>query len=383
VDSEIVESRSRRRHHLASVGRQQFGANGYAGRALLDLMRDNRYIIANRDIDGLVCATLLSQATGWKIAAVVWAGRGYLHPEFEDFDELVACGAVGADIYSPRFPSFSNHMQLLGGDWLTDDVAKQDVINEHDREIAQAATQRETYAFAPSIWAGSQAGNWDDADVHSRRYRYPMGSSQFTLALLESLGVGPTFRDLYYSPHLVAHCDGALETAVTAGYNVLPWLDTLAAVAGLGSWTAHIRSALNNGGPDVFARLVRSLHGENAAVAECLTLDWNLSGAGKASVHKAVVAWLIAENGWDDPFLPVPAGYQRGAFRESGLDGYYTYRARKPWREVNLAGDHLVLDAASIQMTPLGTLEAQLAEVRASVHTAAYQRDSVTLLWNG
>lgn len=381
ADSDIVESRSRRRHHLARVGRDHFGPTGQAGQALLDLARDNRYIICNRDIDGLVSSTLLSQATGWKIAAVVWAGQAYLHPVFDTLDELVDCGAVGVDIYSPRFPSISNHMQLLGGAGLTSDHTKRAMIEQHDSELRRLAGERETFAFVPSIWSGSMASVSDDSDVHSRRYRYPLGSAQATLALLESVDRAPKIRDLYYTPYLIAHCDGALETAVTAGYNVLPWFDMLATGAGLGSWTTHIRNSLLAGGPDVFARLVRSLHGENS-VASALTLDWNLKGAGKPAVHRSVVEWLIAENAWDDPFLPVAPAYQKGVVRTTGLAGYYTPRARRAWRTVPLHTDQLVLDQANITSVSAVDLEGKLHEARSSIHTAVYQRDSVSLVWN-
>ncbi len=332
-------------------------------------------MIVNRDIDGLVSALMLSEVTGWKIGAITWAKKILVHPDFADVNDLLSAKPYAVDLYSSQLPSLSNHMQFVGADSLSANANLKDLVRDYDNEVAKRGAHLDTFAFVPSIWAGSQAANPDDTDPKSRRYRYPMGSAQLLLALLESIGEAPTIRDLQYTPTLIAHCDGALETAVTAGYNVLPWIDMLTAAAGIQSWTAHNRSALLSNGPDAYNGLVRSLHAESPDIARDLTLEWNLSGVGDRRVHRNVVEWLMRENGWADPFMPGTGG-------SDGLSFYYTFRARTNWRVFDLIGDYLAVDDSSLISRGAQGVADDLAAALASVNTGAYQRGETTLFWN-
>ena len=109
-----------------------------------------------------------------------------------------------------------------------------------------------------------------------------------------------------------------------------------------------------------------------------MTLEWNLSGADKPAVHKTIVQWLMDENGWDDPFLPVS-----DPGRSTGLDGYYLFGKRRLWLELPLATGALGLSRADLVGVAPTALQQSLKAARSSVHTAVYQRDSVSLLWNG
>ena len=202
-------------------------------------------MVVSADIDGLVSASMLaSVADGWKVVALVAKSqRLYIHPS-------VASGRpddiFGVDVFSPRFDNVSNHIVNFGSKRLQ----IPEVLREFQLWDATIATAARHHLLAvPAIWAGTEASYEDASRPTSAKYKYPFGTAQILLALLEAGGHAPKFYDRHYLPWLVANCDGGISSYITYAFNAGIWWATLAGAVGPASLTEQIYARISTMGP--------------------------------------------------------------------------------------------------------------------------------------
>jgi hypothetical protein len=239
----------------------------------------------------------------------VKSDKVYLHPAV--VSGLSVDDLFGVDVFSTLFPSVSNHVALWGspptattpwgGRALTGGVGATEAARTYDEVVLDRS--RDVLMANPSLWAGIE-GSYPGAAArpHSAMYRYPLGSAQFLLALLEAAGYPPRLFDREYLPWLIANCDGGVDSFEKFHFNAPMWWSCLAAAVGPASLSEHVYQVVRNQRPNEFRDVVNRLRSEDATTAAHLSQDWNLKTQGLNDIAP-VLAWITAISGWRDPVL--------------------------------------------------------------------------------
>lgn len=326
-----------------------------------------RRLIMSGDIDGLIAAFMLTTvAPHWSVVAVVARSQEvWLHPSVAD-DVLIDDTWFGVDVFSTHFDSISNHVALWGRKRLGSSRDALSASNAYDMEI-QRRGQNRLFANA-SLWAGIEASVNTATVSQASRYRYPLGTAQLTLALLEVIGRSPRMFDREYLPWLVANCDGGLESVRAFPSNVPMWWGALAAAVGPASLSEQLYQLAMTQRPTAFIDIVNSLRAEGAgdgdAVAGVLTDDWNIRPVSPDAVQR-VGEWIEALSGWRTPFA---GGSVDDSWTRKPLDGFLVGTSGLPgW------GDPL---------SPIDTFRWGLGQSLEAVHTSfAHFDGSQRLAW--
>jgi len=266
----------------------------------------DRPLIVSGDIDGLVSAGMLAAVAkpGWRaVALVLKSGQVLVHPDHADDLELTDC--FGVDVYSTYFDNVSNHVALWGGKRPDSDQAAFAAAQAYDDEVLRRSG--DTLLASPSLWARIQGSQSGAAGTHdSAGYRYPLGTAQVLLAMLEAVGRSPRMFDREYLPWLIANCDGGLASFARYPHNVPLWWSCLAAAVGPASLSEAIYQTAARQAPIDFVHAVNKLRAETQLVdggpASALNDSWNLQNQDPDSV-RVVVSWISSLSGWPDPFL--------------------------------------------------------------------------------
>lgn len=292
---------ARRRIAIDALGSQLDArdASSAASRLRLALSGAPRPLVISGDIDGVVSAAMLtSVAPGWNVVAILCQSQKLL------VHESVASGRphdiFGLDLFSVEFDNVSNHVVKFGRKRLQREPIRQ-AFNEWDECVQDAASTRRLLAV-PSLWAGTQAC-YEDADhADSAKYKYPLGTAQLLLALLEACGRPPRFYDRHFLPWLIANCDGGISTYQQHAYNAGVWWPTLAAAVGPASLTEQVYQRVATMRPHDFIDAVNRLDRERQAQDQPRWLDddWNLINQSPVTLERAI-GWLCELTGWRDP----------------------------------------------------------------------------------
>jgi len=257
-----------------------------------------RSMLVSHDIDGLVSAAMLgSVAPDFEIVAFVIQSRNWLvHPSVR---ARIPDDAIGVDIFSTQFDNISNHVVKWGTRKITIPEVFE-AFQEWDLAIDVAAQAR---LFAvPSIWANTQGGYEQVGRADSANYKYPLGTAQLLLALLEASGHPPKFYDRTYLPWLVANCDGGVSSFTKYPENVGVWWPVLAGAVGPASLTEQIFRLVESMRPHEFLDAVRRLDRERQARQLPAWLDdsWNLANESLSTLTQTL-QWITELTGWRDP----------------------------------------------------------------------------------
>lgn len=308
VDDERRQTAGRRREHIiATLSRELDPKNPTSAAARFDdLIRTSpsRPMIVSGDIDGLVSAAMLRQAvpTWDAVALIVKSGTVYLHPDVADGLALEDC--FGVDVFSTYIPNVSNHVALWGGKRAGGSAEALAAAQAYDAEVQRRAD--DLLLASPSLWAGIE-GSYGEAGKRpfAAGYRYPLGTAQVLLALLEVIDRSPKLFDRDYLPWLVANCDGGLKTIRDYPHNVPMWWSCLAAAVGPASISEQIYQVAARQRPTEFVDTVNRLRAEghlvDQAPAPHLDDNWNLRTQALSDVAP-VVRWISSLSGWPDPF---------------------------------------------------------------------------------
>jgi hypothetical protein len=256
-----------------------------------------RPIVASGDIDGLVSAAMLgSVARGWEVVAIVTQSSKILvHPSVASGmpDDL-----FGVDLFSTRFDNVSNHIVEFGPKKIQIPEVRQ-AFEAWDTHVHDAYQQR--LLAVPAIWASTKACYEDAGKATSAKYKYPLGTAQLLLALLEAAGYPPRFYDRHYLPWLVANCDGGVDTYYKHAYNASVWWPTLAAAVGPASLSEQVYQRVATMRPHDFIDAVNRLDRERQASRQApwLNDDWNLIDQSVATIERTFT-WLGGLTGWRD-----------------------------------------------------------------------------------
>lgn len=258
-----------------------------------------RVLISNVDIDGLVASMMLSAVTDWKIAALITRSERLLvHPDVPSLSNLIDAGSLfGVDLFSTKFPNVSNHPVFFGTTARTH-ASVRDKLNDFDGAVSVGAAS--VGAINLSVWAGIKA-TFGSKHPTGIPYKYPLGSAQSMLALLEVVGHAPRLYDRQYLPWLIANCDGGLETIRNYPWNVETWWSALAAAVGPHSHSEALYKLVTTQRPTEFIDIDRRLRYDEPDRSAALNSKWNLSSSSNEDLALAV--GLIADlSAWPDPF---------------------------------------------------------------------------------
>lgn len=287
----------RRRIAIEALGRELDASPGSAASRLAGLLGDERQMIVSADIDGLVSAAMLgSVAPRFKIVAFSVRSTSWIvHP---NYITTPPPEPFGVDLFSTRFDNVSNHVVL----WGRKNIQVPEVraaFRRWDDHVMQVAQSR--LLAVPSIWAGTEGG-YEDHSARSSKYKYPLGSAQILLALLEAGGRAPKFFDRTYLPWLIANCDGGISTYTLYADNARVWWPVLAGAIGPGSLTEQVFRTVDQMRPHDFLDAVHRLDRERQAARKSpwLSDKWNLVSQGTPTI-KATLQWLVELTGWRDP----------------------------------------------------------------------------------
>ncbi|TCJ21666.1 hypothetical protein [Nocardioides jejuensis] len=291
----------RRRIAISALARELDGSNPASSAARLSEMLDTpRQMIVSADIDGLVSAAMLaSVAPSWNVVGLVASSSKWLlHPSVSNEPPA---GLVAVDLFSLNHDSISNHVVKYG--------AKRPMLlnlraewQAWDAAVAVAAQKR---LFAvPSIWAGTQGCYDDAAKADSSKWKYPLGTAQILLALLEAADRPPKFFDRHYLPWLVANCDGGVSTYTKYAANARVWWAVMAGAVGPASLTEQVFRLVDGMRPHDFLDTVNALDRERQAsgLDPWLNDDWNLANSQATTIERCL-RWLADLTGWRDPLL--------------------------------------------------------------------------------
>lgn len=256
-----------------------------------------RPMVASADIDGLVSATMLSSVAPWDLVALqIQSTTMLIHPSVATAmpPELVA-----VDLFSVNHDSISNHVVKYGSK-RPRLVGLRAAFQAWDASVDAAG--KTCLHAVPAIWAGTEGAYEDDARPTSSKYKYPFGTAQILLAMLEAVGHPPKFFDRHYLPWLVANCDGGVSTYTKYAWNARVWWPVMAGAVGPASLTEQVFHLVDGMRPHDFADTVNALDRERAASGEPAWLDdsWNLAGFSTATIARAL-RWLCELTGWRDP----------------------------------------------------------------------------------
>jgi hypothetical protein len=267
-----------------------------------------RVLIANVDIDGLVASMMLSAVTGWEIAALTTrSDRILLHPDIPSVSALIDAGSLfGVDLFSPLFPNVSNHPVFFGTTPYTHKSVREK-LNAYDEAVSMSAAG--VAAINLSVWTGIKA-TFGSKHPDGIPYKYPLGSAQSMLAVLEVVGHAPRLYDRQYLPWLIANCDGGLETIRNYPWNVETWWSALAAAVGPHSHSEALYKLVTTQRPTEFIDVDRRLRYDEPERSAALNSKWNLSSSTNEDLILAT--GLIADlSGWPDPFRGGVGGLDR------------------------------------------------------------------------
>ena len=299
-------AQARRRIAIDALGRELDGSNpASAASRLANLVETSqRPMLVSADIDGLVSASMLaSVAKDWDIVAfVAQSQKLYIHPDF--VDERPA-DIFGIDVFSPRFDNVSNHVALFGSKQIQITEVRT-AFTEWDELVVSSGAAR--LLAVPSIWAGTEASYEGSDRPTSAKYKYPLGTAQVLLALLEAGGHAPRFYDRHFLPWLVANCDGGVSTYSEHAYNAGIWWSTLAGAVGPASLTEQVYARVSGMRPHDFIDAVNRLDRERAAQTAWLDDKWNLVDQSRETLGRTL-RWIDELTGWGDPL-------------HGGLDGF-------------------------------------------------------------
>ncbi|MEX0665554.1 MAG: hypothetical protein WD598_12415 [Acidimicrobiia bacterium] len=306
VDQDYRNTASARRAHIIRALTRELDVESATSAAaqMRDLLHGTpRTIVMSGDIDGIVSAMMLAAVSDWRVGAMVVGSERYkLHPQFASATDIVeGSDAFGVDVFSTLFPSASNHPVLWGTRRLGGSAAVGQACAVYDQELKALGAAR---LFAnPSLWVGIEASVTDTAKPASAVYRYPMGTAQFLLALLEAAGRAPRMFDREFLPWLTANCDGGVETIRQYPFNVPMWWSALAAAVGPGSLSEHLYRLVSDQRPNEFVDVDRRLrYEEHERAALALNTKWNLINTNMDTM-KRVIEWITDISGWPDPFI--------------------------------------------------------------------------------
>lgn len=337
-------ARERRALVIDALSRELDPADsGSAVARLAPLLASERTVIANADIDGLVSSMMVGAVADWRIGVLVDKDSYRVHPSLVSAatNDLGSLGGVGIDVYSTRFPNISNHPVLFGG--VPSVQAWGQAISGHDVLVRSSSVEHAV--INPSLWVGVSA-RLGSAHARGFDYKYPLGTAQILLAVLESLGRSPRFFDRQYLPWLVANCDGGIETIRAYAWNAETWWSALAAAVGPASNSESLYRLATTQRPSEFLDADRRLRWEEPERSHYLNSKWNIVGSEPAALS-TIVAWITDLSGWPDPFLG-------GA---TSLEAWTTIRPERG-----------VLQVQGITNLPTETLQAQLAGAATAIH---------------
>lgn len=188
--------------------------------------------------------------------------------------------------------------------------------------------QNQTKLLAvPSLWANTQGGYEGPGRADSSTYKYPLGTAQILLAMLEVSGCSPKFFDRTYLPWLVANCDGGVSTYTRYADNARVWWPVMAGAVGPGSLTEQVFELVDRARPHDFLDAVHRLDRERQAsgAARWLNDKWNLDGQS-IPVLQDTLRWLTNLTGWRDPVRDGIDGLDSWVVRPltSSAQVYYT-----------------------------------------------------------
>lgn len=259
-----------------------------------------RPVVISGDIDGVTSAALLGAVTqNCKVVAVVnnKDREIYVHPDYANKrpDNL-----LGLDVFSPEFDNVSNHIVLFGEKKLSvPQVLK--AFNNWDQKVLKAAADANRLMAVPGISGHTQAGYSGAEKVDSSKYKYPLGTAQWLLAMLEVIGKSPKFYERHYLPWLIANCDGGVSSYRDYGYNVEIWWSTMAAAVGSTSQSETIYSLVRNMRPLDYVNTVHQLQREFQHAGEPIFDDkLNLRNSRMSGIKDAF-EWIHDVSGWSDP----------------------------------------------------------------------------------
>ena len=306
-------------------------------------------MVVSADIDGVVSAAMLgSVAPQFEIVAFsVLSTRWLVHPAHVSG---LPADAFGVDVFSTRFDNVGNHVIKWGAKRLQNPPVLA-ALQQWDAAVDAAAGQR--LLAVPSLWAGIQGG-YEDHQPTSSKYKYPLGTAQILLAMLEAGGRAPRFFDRTYLPWLIANCDGGVATYSEHADNARVWWPVMAGAVGPGSLTEQVFRMVDTQRPHDFLDAVHRLDRERPQDVEpWLSDDWKLRLGAKtdpADALRRVLRWLTDLTGWRDP---VKDGIDSlGSWELLPLDGsgqvYFDSRADNATPGVAVAKQDPVVAAALI-----------------------------------
>ncbi|KGN35254.1 hypothetical protein N798_03780 [Knoellia flava TL1] len=261
------------------------------------MLSQSRPMMVSADIDGLVSAAMLgSVAPNYEVVAFSVASAQWLvHPSLAS---VVPDDLFGVDLFSVQHDNVSNHIVQWGQRKLqVPEVLT--ALKEWDQLIDQAASER--LMAVPSLWAKTQAGYEDATKADSAAYKYPFGTAQILLAMLEVTNNAPKFFDRTYLPWLVANCDGGVSTYAKYANNARIWWPVMAGAVGPGSLTEQVFRLVDTMRPHDFLDAVHRLERERQASGEARRLNdkWNLASVTREGLQNTL-RWLTELTGWRD-----------------------------------------------------------------------------------
>ena len=246
--------------------------------------------------------------------------------------------AFGVDVFSVLFDNVSNHVIKWGAKQLKNPPVLQ-ALQGWDAAVDAAAKTK--LMAVPSIWAGTQGG-YEDERPTSAKYKYPFGSAQILLAMLEAAGRAPRFFDRTYLPWLVANCDGGISTYSKYANNARVWWPVMAGAVGPGSLTEQVFRMVDTMRPHDFLDAVHRLDRERQAqnVEPWLNDAWNLKLGPKddpADALSRALRWLTELTGWRDPVKGGIADLQAWILLPLMGSGQVYFDDRGPYNSPGLA----------------------------------------------
>jgi hypothetical protein len=291
-------AQARRRIAIEALGRELSKAPESAASRLAAMLGESRPMMVSADIDGLVSAAMLgSVAPQFEIVAFsVQSASWLVHPSVET---AVPDNLFGVDLFSVEHDNVSNHVIKWGQKRIRVPPVRE-AFEYWDAAVDAAAATK--LLAVPSIWANTQAGYEDPGRADSANYKYPFGTAQILLAMLEASDNAPKFFDRTYLPWLVADCDGGVSTYATYANNARVWWPVMAGAIGPGSLTEQIFRLVDTMRPHDFLDAVHQLDRERQASGSSPWLNdrWNLAGSG-IDVIRDTLTWLTQLTGWRDP----------------------------------------------------------------------------------
>jgi hypothetical protein len=302
---------------------------------------------------------MLASVTPWRVGFAV-DGSQFLKVEPALRAEMLASpanGIFGVDVYSTQFANVSNHPIMFGATSRTKQSIRGDLLG-FDRLVQESAVRQGT--VNPSIWVGIGA-TVGTGQPNGLTYKYPLGTAQLLLAVLEASRCEPRFFDRQYLPWLVANCDGGLETIRNYPWNVEMWWSCMAAAVGPSSQSEAIFRLASGQRPTEIVDVDRRLRYEYEAASTYLNSKWNLTTTSNEALSQ-IVGLIRDLSGWPDPFI-------------GGVESFADWRVSEPTRNLLKIGGFTRLDPTIIRGHIAGATEA----IHANVST--FRERGVCLGW--